>query len=289
MRTDKSSLEKLKDGDGPAEEDVPSLFVSHCPDCAYDLSTLPDGRCPECGLAFTHARLLRAWIARQAKVKSRRSAMRTASLVPFSVAAIITLFWLATATASTYFGFGMSITLLAALIGLFVYVRGDRLLTHSHELLCFVVPLFMLFFAIAGNPEPYPGMAVAAAAAVVICYFALRDSPLISGVLILGLGALPLTVYGLSMLLHGQLRVNGGHYWSDFDWPSFPRPRALKAPEAVVGGLWMLALSGVLAGVTIFFIRRALVRIRRAGRRPADTPREILKQARAFLNRRYDA
>ncbi|MBY0261269.1 MAG: hypothetical protein K2Q20_02945, partial [Phycisphaerales bacterium] len=32
-------------------------FTPVCPACRYDLSATPDGRCPECGGAFTHARL----------------------------------------------------------------------------------------------------------------------------------------------------------------------------------------------------------------------------------------
>ncbi len=290
MRTDKESLERLVEdlntGGGPVEADVPPSFVPRCPDCTYDLSNLPDGRCPECGLFFTHARLVRAWIAKQRKADERLTQWKSTGLIMLGIAAGVTL--LIFAMSATYLGFGICLAAIVVALVVFCFVRGDALLTSSHELLLFVVPLVILFFSIASNPDPYPGMAIAAACAAAICFFALRNSPLISGVAILTLGAAPIALYGLSMHIHGLLRVSAGHYWSDFDWPAFPRPRALMATEAVTGGLWMLALSGVLAGVTLFFIRRAIVRLRRAGRKPGDAPRELLRDVRAFLNRRYD-
>ncbi len=41
-------------------------FVPHCPYCHYDLSTLPDGPCPECGAQFEYAILRDRWLTEQA-------------------------------------------------------------------------------------------------------------------------------------------------------------------------------------------------------------------------------
>ncbi len=288
MRTDRQLLrepaQNPRTGGGAAAADLPPSYLPRCPDCTYDLSNLPDGRCPECGLFFTHERLLRAWIARQQKADDRLTQWKSTGLLLLGIAASLALFVLA--TSNTYLGFGICLAVLAVALGVFCFARGDSLLSSSHELLLFVVPLVILFFSIAVNEKPYPGMAIAAACAAAICFFALRNSPLISGLAILMLGAAPIALYGLSMHSHGRSRRLAGHYWSDFDWPAFPRPRALMATEAVTGGLWMLALSGVLAGVTLLFSRRAIVRIRRAGRNPGDEPRKLLEQLRALHGRR---
>lgn len=37
-----------------------AVFIPKCLSCAYDLSGLPDGRCPECGAAFTRQELIAA-------------------------------------------------------------------------------------------------------------------------------------------------------------------------------------------------------------------------------------
>lgn len=37
------------------------MFVPECPECRYDLTGLPDSKCPECGIPFSHATLRALW------------------------------------------------------------------------------------------------------------------------------------------------------------------------------------------------------------------------------------
>lgn len=49
--------EGAKDGAGGRDERGAPAFVPRCLGCGYDLSGLADGKCPECGRAFTYAEL----------------------------------------------------------------------------------------------------------------------------------------------------------------------------------------------------------------------------------------
>lgn len=62
---------------------VDAAFKPICPDCKYDLSAIPSGRCPECGLPYTHARLYREFLAQhELKAKRLKGFLSALSLVP---------------------------------------------------------------------------------------------------------------------------------------------------------------------------------------------------------------
>ncbi|MBY0261178.1 MAG: hypothetical protein K2Q20_02475, partial [Phycisphaerales bacterium] len=58
-----------------------------CPTCRYDLSATPDGRCPECGNAFTRAHLAAAADERTDRLTGVMAAVSLGQLVVTTAAA----------------------------------------------------------------------------------------------------------------------------------------------------------------------------------------------------------
>jgi hypothetical protein len=74
---------------------------------------------------------------------------------------------------------------------------------------------------------------------------------------------IPSVLLGVGLRTHARGRLAAGHYWTDFDRPTPVGWRALSAPEAASGMIWLTITAVVVGIVVIFFARRAMVRWRR--------------------------
>lgn len=252
-------------------------FVPKCLDCGYELTSLPDGRCPECGLHFLLADLIAADRDKRQRLGAVRNSLR---LFPLIACVVMTCFGTA---ASSYFVF-VPVFVLVCVLG-YVYFRIWRsyLLTRSHALLWILLPLFTLLLGVSTNPYPWPGIALTLAASVIVSWAALRWSPLMSAGLLVPLVAGPMIVLGLFMISDARIKQTNGLYWSEFNWPAVPRWRPLPAAESVLTGAGLVLCAGLVALTVVLFARRVIVRLRRSGRavEPLDA---LLVQVRGFFS-----
>ncbi len=251
-------------------------FVPKCLDCGYDLTSLPDGVCPECGHAFTIERLRAADRARHERIGLLR---KSALTVPLVGSLAVSCFG---SGAQSYWLFGFLLFIVCAAGYLYFRLWYDVLLTQSEVLLVLLLPLFTLLIGISTNPSPWPGVALTIGVSAVVAWAALRWSPLMSAGIILWVVMLPMLGCGAVMVLDGVVKQAKGLHWSEFSWPAIPRWRALTAAEALPTGGAVIACGCVVGVMTVFYARRALVRLRRRGLFK-KSPRGILEQLRTFL------
>lgn len=250
----------------PAKLDVQSTFVPKCLDCRYELSGLPDGRCPECGLAFTYAALKRLWQAKQAKkralpVKVLNFVLLVAMFGPMCLVSFEE-FWVLTAALTWY----------TLLLACWLYINRNWWIVRSWVLLFFLVVLFHLLFLIAATPIGlYAGVAIAAIA-VIICWLALRWSPLVSSIMLLVLLVLPTGGSGLLMLVMSNDDLATGRHWSSFDMPTQHGWMAMPAKDALHGGQMIIVIAVVIAVITLSYARRAFVRLKAMSKDREDRP-----------------
>ncbi len=238
-------------------------FKPNCPDCKYDLGASPDGRCPECGLRFTHPGLRRQWVARkQARRQNARQlgiAAAIGLLIVISGALLL----------GSMVGFVSVITCWSIAGGIWAWFNRDFLMARSYYFLAFLVPIVLVLPVVAATPF---GLFASIALGLIACtvgWLALRWSPLISGILLLCFVIAPLLLLAGVLYAATAADIEAGRYWSSFDQPTPHGWAALPAPHSRKIALWITVIAAAIAIVVLAYLRRALVRLKHRSRAAA--------------------
>lgn len=248
-------------------------FAPLCPDCHYLLSGLPDGRCPECGLLFEHEELLKRHRAIMAQKAERRQRRKSEIFRWIVVGGVLGGFlgvangWLPLYSAITFvIGF-------ACWAGALLYwtLRVDKVwYLAAHRILLFAPPLVIMMAITGAAPHRVWSVPILIAALVLVCYVALRESPLVSSILLTLFLILPMGVIGVGVLAHAFEVQRAGAGWTELDKPTPGGWKPMLAVEAQQVGKGMIIGATLLVVVVALFARRTLVRLRRMGREKRD-------------------
>lgn len=213
-------------------------FKPTCPGCAYDLSGLPNGQCPECGLAFSFRALYNAHLQ---ALNPRRP---TDNALHLGIVAAV----------GSIFAPPLPIKLPMAAIATALVLSWLRehqwQVARPRRLLEVLVPAGILAVSLAFTIGVAITLPLLAAAAVPTLHFGLGRSWRLTGALIASIVAVGLCIAGLPMAIGGAAGVARGEYWSSWDWPwAVPRPvrlelsyaRIMSNREARTVGLVLLA------------------------------------------------
>jgi len=233
-------------------------FVPRCLDCRYELTGLEDGNCPECGLAFRMYALERRWISRQrARDEGLREALALRVMAPFWLAGLVVLGLFSEV-------FAVFVVLLASWVAAVVVIRRlweAWLEANPHAWLLTLLPLASMAVGASASRYPTVALGCCAVAALAVSWIALKGSPLWTTVILAPFGPGFLFLTGAAMLVQGlRLRAQGA-YWSDFDWPAYPRAAALPVERSILVGCGGVGVSAARAGVMLMHVRRARVRL----------------------------
>lgn len=235
-------------------------FKPICPDCKYDLGASPDGRCPECGLRFTHSGLRRQWIARK---QARRQNIRQ-----FGVAIGVSLLIVISGAllVGSLVGFVAVITCWALAGGIWAWFNRDFLMARSYCYLAFLIPILLMLPVVAATPFGLFASVALGLIACIVGWLALRWSPLISGVLLLCFVIAPLLLLAGVLYVATAADIAAGRYWSSFDQPTPRGWVALPAPHSRGIALWIAVIAAAITIVVLAYLRRALVRLKSRSR-----------------------
>jgi hypothetical protein len=225
-------------------------FRPACPTCRYDLSGLPDGPCPECGIPFRHQALFRAEIARRS-VRPPGDGL----LVLAIAAAAFPCFWVPDPSVQ-----------LAVLVPIWGLTAGwvaqhRRALVGGRAVaaLWLIVPLLRTGLALLVTPVWIPGLLIAAAGIAVVVRHAYVREPVRTVGLLTIWAASPLLLLGGALAFHATAGLAAGAGWSPWDYPLFyeipaarrPSARAIPYSNLLYFGLIILGLGllPILAGL----------------------------------------
>ncbi len=220
--------------------------------CDYDLTSLPDGLCPECGAAFTHAQLRDAAIQRGSKF---RRALRiviiwggTCILAAMAFVVVAVLCGMAALGSVTLAAIAIvGASLLGAIIDQCLsHDRPTPLATRARTE--FVVACTISLYAAVSNgwvSAPF----VACVLTITLCQV-WRANGRDRGPLIIAMPGVWLLLLASWIVLSGQVRILQGFRFSDWDVRGASvasRAEAMPAIEArrqgfVVGGMGLVAL-----------------------------------------------
>lgn len=235
-------------------------FVPRCLDCGYELSGLEDGRCPECGHGFSHARLLAHHELKMAELRDRRAWLKSsAAYVLYAVALICSCSF---SSSGTFTGMLIAAGFYVAMGAVGVVLLRTKIMLQPAILLILLVPLLHLASGFALLDAGRWAALLCLGLCLGVVAVAVRGSPLLAGGIVVACGAI-LCVWSLVVMLSAWAGLRAGHYWSDFDHPTPPRWKAMTNRQAISTGLGTLALGAAMAGVCSLYARRALVRWRR--------------------------
>lgn len=235
----------------------PPNFKPTCLDCAYDLTGLDDGLCPECGHAFTRKRLVAAY---QARRKQREDRLKYWWHLPLGIAYVPLL---ASFGIDDYLSFAInaSVFVLAALF--WYVVNRDRFIEGAHWLLALQIPLLGMGLGAATLEHGVYAVIGVVVVMSLLSVVALRGSPLTSSYILSLGGVIPITGAAILLLIDSIEELALGHYWSYIDYPSFPRWRAFTAANACALGLSLLGFAVVMGIGMASVAKRARLRARR--------------------------
>lgn len=237
-----------------------AAFVPRCLDCQYELTGLADGQCPECGLVFRVYELERRWISRQ-RLRDERFVMQMGAR--FAAPAWLGVLVLLGPFSLHIWAFAALFVSWVWAVVLFGRTWRAWLLTKSHQWLWTLAPLASMAVGASASRHPAAALGFICVGALAVSWMALKDSPLWTSVLLAPFGPGFLFIVGTAMVVNALILRSEGAYWSNFDWPAYPRPAALPVHRSLLIGCLALAASGAMAGVMLVFVRRALVRLRR--------------------------
>lgn len=235
-------------------------FVPRCLDCGYELSGLADGKCPECGHWFTHARLLANHELKMAELRNRRAWMKSSAA--YVLYAIALIFSCSFSNAGTFSGMVIAAGFYVAMGAVGMVLLRAKVMLQPAILLILLVPLLHLAsgFALLDAGRWVALICLVMCLGVVVV--AVRGSPLLAGGIVAACGTI-LCVWSLVVVVSARAGLGAGHYWSNFDHPTPPRWKAMTNSQAISTGLGTLGLGAAMAGVCSLSARRALVRWRR--------------------------
>jgi hypothetical protein len=227
--------------------------ASACLQCGYDLELLPDGICPECGTAFTHAMLLTARLERE----GRRAAIARSLAVRVLTCLLAAIGFLIVAILCGFIALGSPTmaaiavaggALMGAIIDEFLSV-GRAKPTRLRAMVELVVAFVGVMVAcgvggIAGSPLAACIMATA------VCQL-VRAHDRRRGRWIIAMPGICLVLLAMCIVVPAQVRVMQGFRYSEWDArePSIRfRSTAMTAVEArkrgfIVGGAGLAALA----------------------------------------------
>lgn len=250
----------------------PEDFKPLCLDCRYDLSGLPDGKCPECGVKFTHEQLQRVHAARELANRDRYKFLLSvplgllAWLSPLAavfVGAALEIPMRGMPNARWYVALLSSVLMHAVCAGIWFRIRRGVWIVDSYRVLGFAVPIVLMIPIVLETRLSWMACLGLTLYAAIFAYLALKWSPLVSGAILVVVCGIPPIVWGGAMLVDATMQLKAIHYWSNFDYPSPHGWRAMPATQCR-DSAWGVMLFGVGIGVVIsLFARRALVRLRR--------------------------
>ncbi|GEM_PF-1469517 len=213
---------------------TPSIDVlrmpSLCPSCTYDLSGLPDGACPECGVAFSHSQLA-ALAQSNAIRRSRRTSL--AWLASFSlVVFMLSSGWISTLEPVMRLPAAFaSLAFVLYAIGIHEqfwinkWLRWGLVSMPLAAMACFsdwntfeqiVIVMGAMFFGIAiGFAIQHPRKAA----------------------WLITMAGIVLALRGLVMFLDGVTLHQQGFAWTDYDWP-LSNHEGYGKPILVSDALW---------------------------------------------------
>ncbi len=254
-----------------ADLSPPDDFKPLCLDCRYDLTGLFDGKCPECGVRFTHEQLQRVHAARLEAKRNRQRALLglplglLAWLSPFAavfVGAALEIPLRGMPNARWYVALLSSVLMHAVCAAIWFRIRRGVWIADSYRVLGFAVPIVLMMPIVLETRLSWMACLGLTLYAALFAYLALKWSPLVSGVILIAVCAVPPTLWGVAMLVDAANQLGAAHYWSNFDYPSPHGWRAMPATQCR-DSAWGVMLFGVGIGVVIsLFARRALVRLK---------------------------
>ncbi|MGH7243871.1 MAG: hypothetical protein ACREJD_10675 [Phycisphaerales bacterium] len=140
----------------------------------------------------------------------------------------------------------------------------------AHRLLAFALPLVIMMAIAGAAPHRVWSVPLLIVALIIVCFLALRESPLVSSILLVTLLSVPMSMLGLAILIHAWEVQRSGAGWTELDKPTPDGWKPMLAIEAQQVGRGMVVGAVALVAVVALFARRALVRLRRLGRDNKD-------------------
>jgi hypothetical protein len=187
-------------------------YIPLCPVCRYDVSGLPDGRCPECGNRFTHARIRALWENRRQRKPPGHGAMTAALILALPPICLIP---------------GLVYQLIAvpvmwALAYIWLMQHGETVKEgRGYWVLWLLVPCIRTPIGFEGTGLQMPIATIAGVLAVAVLQYALRHSPRESLAILLGSLAVATLPFGVLSSLIGLQGAQSQHYWGAWDVPKF--------------------------------------------------------------------
>lgn len=228
-------------------------FRPVCPECAYDLSGLPDGPCPECGEPFKYVALLAAH-----RREHQPRPPDNAALMASWTAALLSLLIPALQPKA------ITIAFAAALSGLWA-IQHRKELRRTRDIRALYLQGVVV--SIGGVASPDSGFArlLFVVGLVVFTYLATRRSKLLTTSWLAGMLCLGLLIVGVPRALSGCAGLARGEHWSNWraPWPLPLRLHHLFTPaivmthrEVLVIGLAAIAFTVIPALLCIGALRR---------------------------------
>ena len=222
------------------------LFTPRCLSCQYDLSGLADGRCPECGTAFTHADLLGRAAHKEADLKTVAQGLTSAMLVIAYLGALAILLSETNRVAAVHGG----LVLIWVIAGAWVAAWYPILRERPQYLVTVVLPTVASMWELWTQfpQDPYRIALVTSVLGLTMLAAAARFAPRIVLVALAMTLACLLAARGELLREAGVAAWTEGNFWTayaDIRPGQVYRQYPLTPDEAVKLGSWV-AWSGVV-------------------------------------------
>ncbi len=231
-----------------------------CPVCTYDLSSLPDSKCPECGNSFTRDGIKEL---REERAQRRGDLIALLTTAPiliilvFIAAKLIGAFLMGPKSAP-FFG----VLALAVPLAIWTHARREVWKAQPFRLMMPIFPCALLALFLGALHQNWWSTIQC------VCYFGVAmsfgimstSSSLARSIAIAS--TLPILARGCAMMIHAVHRSAQGIAWTDFDW-SYSRFLSSRdaASISTTDALWLaplhiLAVFAIICIVWTFMPRR---------------------------------